>query len=85
MFGFDKPEDGSEDRYKQRVTNWTMVPWDGSRSSLKRARRARRLALLRHHGWWLLHNCVAHMAIGLVPVKTTFRFHDWTSRKLNAE
>lgn len=39
---------------------------------------------IEHHFWWLLHNCVAHMLIGLVPVKWFFDFHDWTSKKLNA-
>ena len=37
----------------------------------------------RHAFWWLLHNCVAHIAIGLVPVKASFALHDWTSKKLN--
>lgn len=37
----------------------------------------------RHAFWWLLHNCAAHIAIGLVPTKPTFAFHDWTSKKLN--
>lgn len=36
-----------------------------------------------HHFWWLVHNCVAHPMIGLAPVKPSFRFHDWTSRKIN--
>ncbi|MEK6829898.1 MAG: hypothetical protein AABY15_07295 [Nanoarchaeota archaeon] len=41
--------------------------------------------VIEHHFWWLLHNCIAHMLIGIIPVKWFFTFHDWTSRKLNAE
>ena len=37
----------------------------------------------RHAFWWVLHNCIAHIGIGLVPIKITFQFHDWTSKKLN--
>lgn len=38
---------------------------------------------IRHYGWWLLHNVVAHLGIGVFPTKPTFAFHDWTSHKLN--
>ena len=38
---------------------------------------------IKHRGWWLAHNCVAHPLIGLAPYKWTFDFHDWTSRKLH--
>lgn len=44
----------------------------------------RRFPVLQHHCWWLIHNCVAHMLIGLLPHSKTFSFHDWTSKKLNA-
>jgi len=37
----------------------------------------------RHAFWWLMHNCAAHIAIGLVPIKASFELHDWTSKKLN--
>lgn len=40
---------------------------------------------LPHHFWWFVHNCVAHPAIGLVPVPQTFAFHDYTSKKINRE
>jgi hypothetical protein len=33
-------------------------------------------------GWWLVHNLIAHPLIGLLPFTSTFKFHDWTSRKL---
>jgi hypothetical protein len=32
---------------------------------------------------WVLHNVVAHTAIGLVPCKATFAFHDWSAKKMN--
>ena len=60
--GFDKPEDGSENRYDER---------------------RERQPAARHTFWWLLHNCVAHPLIGIVPKRFAFEFHDWTSRKLH--
>ncbi len=35
--------------------------------------------------YWLLHNVVAHVAIGLAPCGPTFTFHDWTAKKMNVE
>lgn len=37
----------------------------------------------RHTFWWLMHNCVSHPLIGVLPFKHTFNFHDWTSRKMH--
>ena len=34
---------------------------------------------------WVLHNLVAHVAIGLVPCKATFDFHDKTATAMNVE
>lgn len=31
---------------------------------------------------WVLHNTLAHIAIGLAPCKTTFDFHDRTAEKM---
>lgn len=39
----------------------------------------------KHHFWWFVHNCIAHPMIGLLPNKTTFDFHDWTSKKINGK
>lgn len=44
----------------------------------------RRFPRVIHHFWWLVHNITAHIAIALMPIKATFKFHDWTSKKLNA-
>lgn len=41
------------------------------------------IAKANHHLWWVVHNCVAHSAIGIAPIKPFFAFHDWTSRRLN--
>lgn len=41
--------------------------------------------VIEHHFWWLLHNNIAHTLIGLIPIKWFFEFHDWTSKKLNAD
>ena len=38
---------------------------------------------IRHVLWWLLHNCVAHPMLGMVPGAPTVRFHDWSSDRLN--
>lgn len=35
-------------------------------------------------GWWLVHNLIAHVLIGLFPFKPFFQFHDWTSRRMKA-
>lgn len=35
-----------------------------------------------HNGWWVIHNCIAHPMIGLLPSGATFWLHDYTSRKL---
>lgn len=71
MFGFDDEEAaalGSEGRFEER---YFLFKEDG-----------RRLPFLRHYGWWLLHNIVAHVCLGLLPFGPFFRFHDWTSTKL---
>jgi hypothetical protein len=83
MFGFDRPEDGSEERFHDRVRNWengvpTAIPVSAPKESP-----SRRLPLAQHYAWWLVHNLIAHPMIGVAPVKVSFRFHDWTSRKLN--
>ena len=70
MFGFDRPEDGAYERY-----------WDRKWSFMKAFRR---LPLVRYYAWWVVHNCIAHPLIGLMPfVRSTFAFHDWTSRKMH--
>lgn len=69
MFDFDRPEDGSEERYHDRIEAAEDQP----------------AGKIKHHGWWLVHNCIAHPLIGIAPHKMTFDFHDWTSRKLNGQ
>lgn len=67
MFGFDQPEDGSEERYKDR---WDL--WEGTR-----------FGILFHYSWWLIHNLVAHPLIAVFPFKPLFDFHDWTSHRMH--
>jgi len=50
---------------------------------LKRFKRYKKFPRLQHGFWWFLHNCIAHLAIGLFPCKATFWTHDYTSNKLN--
>lgn len=38
---------------------------------------------LSHSAYWLLHNCVAHPILGLIPDDKTIAFHELTSRWLN--
>jgi len=60
---------GSEARYYRRQGWWkTDHPF---------------LPLVRHHWWWLLHNCVSHPILGLWPSRWTVWFHDWTAMYLN--
>jgi hypothetical protein len=103
MFGFDKDETGSEERYEQRKRKWAKgEEWrladdirelnlESGLSAIQAARQALdatgreppRLGRVRHHFWWMIHNLVAHPAIGLFPTRAAFGFHDWTSRKMN--
>lgn len=36
----------------------------------------------RYGFWWLVHNVPAHLLIAFLPITLSFRFHDWTSRRL---
>lgn len=58
-------------------------PEDGSED--RYAERQARQSPMRHRFWWLVHNAVAHPLIAFVPKHTTFKFHDWTSRKLHGK
>lgn len=48
-------------------------------------KRHRRLPMLRFASWWVLHNVIAHMFLGILPFKPFIWFHDWTSKHLNRE
>lgn len=41
------------------------------------------VSALLHHLWWFTHNCIAHPLIGVLPVRWTFAFHDYTSERIN--
>lgn len=58
-----------EERYWFRVSRWRK-----SGVSFPEAR---------HRFWWLLHNLVAHVLLGVLPCSATVWFHDWTSKELN--
>lgn len=38
---------------------------------------------VRHHAWWLLHNCLSHPVLAVKPSPRAVWFHDWTSQHLN--
>ncbi len=69
MFGFNRDEDGSAERFYDRRDKF-----DTLYKTLPRAR---------YYAWWVIHNCVSHPLIGLLPIGKTFKFHDWTSRKMH--
>lgn len=74
MFGFEPTAAkilGSSGRYEARIRKFRDA--------------RKRLPVVQHKFWWVFHNCVAHMLLGISPCQWSFRLHDWTSRKLNAE
>ncbi len=75
----------SKERFEDRAARWRalgLIEPIILGAELKRKRPVG-FALARHHAWWLVHNLVSHPMIGILPVKATFRFHDWTSYRLN--
>lgn len=67
-----------------------MFPEDKSTSQTRFHKRIsdfkkKKLPVLIHHAWWFTHNCIAHPLIGMLPIKSTFDFHDFTSRKINGK
>lgn len=80
VFGFTE-EDGYTPEKTKEIGSWGRFY-----IRIEKFRLAGKMfPLVQHHCWWLFHNCVAHMSIGLIPCRFTFWLHDWTSRKLNAE
>jgi hypothetical protein len=74
-FGFDKPEDGSERRFvHSAVKNGQSMPWQDQKVTVP---------WVKFRFWWWVHNVVAHSLIGVLPRRTFFRFHDYTSRKMH--
>jgi len=53
---------------------WRIEKWKEKTGSAKE-----------HHFWWFVHNCIAHPMIGVLPIKRTFDFHDYTSDKINCK
>lgn len=62
-------ETGSEERFEKRVEEFKKES----------------KPVYKHHGWWFVHNCIAHPFIGILPCKASFDFHDWTSKKINGK
>jgi len=62
-------DNGAHQRYKYRTV---LYQTDGR----KRPR-------LRHHFYWLLHNCVAHPILGVFINRHAVEFHELTSKWLN--
>lgn len=66
---------------RERPVKAFSHPEDGSEKRYEERRGQR--PWLSHTFWWLVHNCVAHPLIGFIPIKRTFQFHDWTSRRMH--
>jgi len=53
--------------------------------------RSQNRAILEHHFWWFVHNAIAHPGIAIAPLlgstvsRQAFKFHDYTSDKINAK
>lgn len=60
-------ENGSEERYHARIKKHEDAYGDRQR----------------HLIWWIVHNAIAHPMIAFMPFTFAFRFHDWTSAKIN--
>lgn len=56
-------------------------PEDGSQERYIERRKKR--PWVAHTFWWVVHNAVAHVLIGFLPLKPFFTFHDYTSRRLH--
>lgn len=75
-FGFTEPEDGSERRFIfSQVKQGVKPPW--MKQSV--------VPWARYRFWWLLHNAIAHPLIAIMPRRTFFRFHDYTSRRMHGK
>lgn len=73
MFGFSRYEmetTGSAERFPLRIEKFR--------------KKKRFFPVLQHYFWWFVHNNITHFLIGIIPIKPFFKFHDWTSVKLNA-
>ncbi len=57
------------DRHQDRIADWREY---GAELGV-------RGPLVRLACWWLLHNSVIHLLLGLAPVSWVFRLHDWSS------
>jgi hypothetical protein len=62
-------EDGSAERFDARADQHVQTYGDRKR----------------YFFWWVVHNCIAHPLIGVMPFRPFFEFHDWTSRRINAK
>ncbi len=65
----------SYERFLERVENF--------KSRRKQIGMRTILPIWTHHWWWMVHNGVAHPLIAVLPVEPAFRFHDYTSDKIN--
>jgi hypothetical protein len=62
-------DSGAAERYRARIPKFEQ---DG-----------KPLPKLRHHSFWLLHNCVAHPVLAVLPFTFALKFHELTSAWLN--
>lgn len=41
--------------------------------------------VIKHRTWWLIHNCVSHPIIGLIPIGIFFWLHDFSAKKMQVK
>ncbi len=72
--------DAAVDIYSEEPAPFSQTE-EGSQDRFDK--RKREVPWLKHTFWWLVHNCVAHPLIGVLPFTPLFKFHDWTSVKMH--
>lgn len=82
-------------RFEHRVSEWKhwgrRNRWGRTMKEIESSPLKERLildmkmAVVEHHFWWFVHNCIAHPMIGVCPHEKTFAFHDYTSDKINSK
>lgn len=61
----------SHDRFRSRIEKWNSKDI--------------RIPNIRHAFWWFVHNAIAHRVIAFLPTKLFFKFHDFTSDRINGK
>lgn len=90
MFDFDNEDDrearhARADRIRQVIKDARLKTSEGRFHYRIEQWQEKKGSALGHHFWWFVHNCISHPLIGVLPRNETFRFHDFTSDKINCK